>query len=320
MPFPNSSRAQYTELYVATHDTIINAGNPEMPLFNGDALLGRALNNSMKVEKQGGPVVRANIIYKDSDRGKWVRGLETLDLGEDDCETTVSVEWAKYVDPVTVSNDTIEENAGDGRIDDLVKSKMARSMASIRNKVSQALYASTQVPKLPLSLITICATGNTIGGIAQTTTDFQWAANIDGVAAQLADNDLYDMYLRCTFDNVSPDLMPCGRDLYRRIWKIMADKVQINNLTSAGNLGMGANKGIPFDEGVFFMDKNCPNGNIFYLSSEKLKLVVHRDVFFSKEGPFEQGDVLGVTFRHAIKLCLIPTSIRNLGRLFNKSA
>lgn len=319
MANPNSSRAQWNELYTATYDTLINAGKPEIPLFNGDPTLEKFLAGGMKVEKQGGPVVRANIIYADSTRGQWVRGLETLTLGEDDAETTCSIEWSKYVDPVTVSEDTLEENAGDGRIDDLVTTKLARSMSSIRNQVSQALYATSQNPLKILSLIQIITSGSTIGGIPKSTTSFNWNGNSNGDAAQLSDSMLTDMYLSCTFDNVSPDLMPCSLNMFKRIWQIYADKIHIINSVTAGNIGSNPAKGIPFGDGMFFMDKNCPAGNVFFLASPKLKFVVHRDVFFNKKGPFESGEVLGITYRHALKCCLIPLSIRNLGRLFGKT-
>ena len=198
---------------------------------------------------------------------------------------TVTYNWSRVAGSVVISDQEEDENRGQAQIFKLMKAKMDVLEESIKEKFSTYLYASgsgTDPQGLSL-LIPDDPTTGTVGNINRAnetqwrTSAYDFNGNLDSTNIEEAFDDiLMDMTLK----GDKPDVILCGRNLYRHYRTAVRDKVVINmSESNAGKKMMDLcfagvkHQGLPM-----LYDEDCPVNKAYFINSKYLRLHILRHV------------------------------------------
>jgi len=199
--------------------------------------------------------------------------------------STVTYTWSRVAGSVVISDQEEDENRGQAQIFKLMKAKMDVLEESIKEKFSTYLYASgsgTDPQGLSL-LIPDDPTTGTVGNINRAnetqwrTSAYDFNGNLDSTNIEEAFDDiLMDMTLK----GDKPDVILCGRNLYRHYRTAVRDKVVINmSESNAGKKMMDLGfSGVKHQGLPMLYDEDCPVNKAYFINSKYLRLHILRHV------------------------------------------
>lgn len=146
---------------------------------------------------------------------------------------TVTYNWSRVAGSVVISDQEEDENRGTAEIFKLMKAKIDVLEESIKEKFSAYLYGSSAGtdPNGITTLIPDDPTTGTVGNINRAnesqwrTSAYDFNGNLDSTNIEEAFDD---MLMDLTLKGDKPDLILCGRNLYRHYRTAVRDKVVIN--------------------------------------------------------------------------------------------
>jgi hypothetical protein len=210
---------------------------------------------------------------------------DTLPVGQTNEFATVAYTWSRVAGTAIISDQESDENKGDAQIFKLMKAKLDILEESIKEKFSEYLYsAGGGADPLGLaSLIPDDPTTGTLGGVnraAETqwrTSSYAFAASLDATNIEEAFDDIL---LDLTLKGEKPDVILCGRNIFRLYRAAVRDKVVLN-LSDTNNgkrmmdLGFGglAHQTIPL-----LYDEDCPVNKCYFINSKYLRLHILKGV------------------------------------------
>ena len=198
---------------------------------------------------------------------------------------TVTYNWARVGGNVVISDQEEDENRGETAIFKLVKAKMEVLEESIKEKFSVYLYGSSAGtdPNGITTLIPDTPTTGTVGNINRAT-ETQWRTssydfdgNIDSTNIEEAFDDIL---MDLTLKGDKPDLILCGRNLYRHYRTAVRDKVVINlSESNSGKKMMDLGfSGVKHQNIPMLYDEDCPVNKAYFINSKYLRLHMLRHV------------------------------------------
>jgi hypothetical protein len=198
---------------------------------------------------------------------------------------TAEYGYSRFAGTVIISDQEEDENSGSSEIFKIMKAKMEVLEESIKERFSSYLYSAGGGAD-PLGLPTLIPdnpTTGTVGAISQAT-EAQWrtsaynfAGTIDATNIEEAFDDvLLDLKLK----GEKPDVILCGRNLYRIYRQACRDKTVINiSETSNGkrmfDLGF---EGISHNGIPILYDEDCPVSKAYFINSKYLRVHILRKV------------------------------------------
>lgn len=234
---------------------------------------------------------------------------------------TVRYGWARVAGSVIISDQEIDENKGEAEIFKILKGKMQTLEETIKEKFGSFLYGAG-AGKDPNGLA-LCIpddpTAGELGGLSRTIeyTDgsgekvYPWQTM--AVSTEITPTTVEE-----TFDDIlldmkqgkesKPDLILCGKNIYRKYRKQIRDKISIlADGTFAGkkmyDLGF---EGVSFGGVTMLYDEDCPADKAYIINSTYLKMHVLKHVNMKvKElsAPWTQ-DVIGRRIVWQGQMCL----------------
>jgi hypothetical protein len=204
---------------------------------------------------------------------------DSLPLAQTNEFTTVSYTWSRVAGSVIISDQEEDENTGESMIFKLMKAKMDVLEESIKEKFSEYLYAvgGGSDPLGLASLIPDDPTTGTLGGISRAT-ETQWrtsAYDFDGgLDATNIEEAFDDILMDLTLKSDKPDLILCGRNIYRLYRAACRDKI-VMNLSDTANgkrmmdLGFG---GMSHQNIPLVYDEDCNVNKTYFINSKFLRL------------------------------------------------
>lgn len=192
---------------------------------------------------------------------------------------TVNYFWSRVAGTVIISDQEEDENKGEAQIFKLLKAKMDVLEESIKEQFSTYLYAAGggTDPLGLASLIPDDPTTGTLGGINRAT-ESQWRTSSYNFAGALNATNIEeafdDVLLDLTLKGDKPDLILCGRNIWRYYRAAVRDKVVIQ-LTDTANgkrmmdLGFG---GLSHQNIPMLYDEDCPVNKVYFINSKYLRL------------------------------------------------
>lgn len=195
---------------------------------------------------------------------------------------TVRYGWARVAGSVIISDQEIDENRGETEIFKILKGKMQVLEESIKEKFQTYLYGAG-TGKDPNGLALLVPDNpetGVVGGIDRAT-EKQWrtmSKNYSGsLTAQNIEEEFDDILLDMKQGkNEKPDLILCGRNIYKMYRKAVRDKVSIlADGTYAGkkmyDLGFD---GVSFGGITMIYDEDCPADKAYFLNTTYLRMHV----------------------------------------------
>jgi hypothetical protein len=167
-----------------------------------------------------------------------------------------------------------------------MKAKMEVLEESIKEQFSAYLYAAGggTDPLGLASLIPDDPTTGSLGGLSRAS-EPQWRTssydfNVGGIDSTNIEEALDDVLMDLTVKGEKPDIMLCGRNLYRIYRAAVRDKITIQLGESNGGkkmMDLGF-KGVSHQAVPMMYDEDCPVNKIYFINSKYLRLHILKHV------------------------------------------
>lgn len=211
---------------------------------------------------------------------------DTLPIAQTNEFSTVRYGWGRVAGSVIISEQEIDENRGATEIFKILKGKMQALEESIKEKFQTYLYGSG-TGKDPNGLA-LCIpddpTTGSLGGINRAS-ESQWQTMSKDYNGSLTSQNIEEEFDDILLDmkqgkNEKPDLILCGRNIYKMYRKAVRDKISIlADGTYAGkkmyDLGFD---GVSFGGITMIYDEDCPADKAYFINSTYLKMHVLKHV------------------------------------------
>lgn len=233
---------------------------------------GREISNPLIVGRN--PNVRSYAYY------------DELPVNQTNEFDTVRYGWSRVAGTVIISDQEIDENQGETEIFKILKGKMQVLEESIKEKFQNYLYGAG-VGKDPNGLALLVPDNPEVGvlGGIDRAVEKQWRTMSKDYAGSLTSKNIEEEFDDILLDmkqgkNEKPDLILCGRNIYKMYRKAVRDKVSIlSDGTYAGkkmyDLGFD---GVSFGGVTMIYDEDCPADKAYFLNTNYLKMHVLRHV------------------------------------------
>lgn len=210
---------------------------------------------------------------------------DTLPVAQTNEFDTVEYRWSRVAGSVIISDQEEDENRGEAAIFKLMKAKMQVLEESIKEKFSEYLYGSGAGtdPYGLSALIPDDPTTGTLGGINRVTEN-QWRTSsydFGGALDEAVIEEAFDdILMDLTMKGDKPDIILCGRNIYRAYRAAVRDKVTLP-LTETGNgkrmMDLGFT-GLSHQNVPMVYDEDCPVNKAYFINSKYLRLHILRHV------------------------------------------
>jgi len=210
---------------------------------------------------------------------------DQLPVGQTNEFTTVSYNWSRVAGTVIISDQEEDENQGEAMIFKLLKGKMDVLEMSIKEKFSEYLYAAGggTDPLGLQSLIPDDPTTGTLGNINRAN-ETQWRTSSYNFAAALNATNIEeafdDILMDLTLKGERPDVILCGRNIFRLYRAAVRDKIVLNLADTTNgkrmmDLGFG---GLSHQNIPMLYDEDCGISKVYFINSTYMRLHILRKV------------------------------------------
>ncbi len=204
---------------------------------------------------------------------------DELPLAQTNEFETVSYGWSRVAGSVIISQEEEDENQGETKIFDLVKTKMQVLEVSLQEKFSEYLYGSGagKDPNGLGNLVPDDPTTGTLGGLSRVTNEWWRNSSYDFAGAIDSSNfeqAMDDIELDMTVKKKKPDVIFMGRDLWRIGKQAIRDKFTID--VAAGQSAEKKMydlqfKGFTWGGIQIILDQDCDPDKMYWINSEFLR-------------------------------------------------
>ena len=299
MASPNSTFTEIVSTTLREHRKSI-ADN----VSNNNALLQRINRKGRMSVIDGGYEIVEPLDYAENSTYQRYSGYDTLDVSVSDVISAAKYDWKQAAVHVSASGLELRNNAGKNQLIGLAKSRMTNAMRTFKNNISSDIYSdgtsSNQIGGIQ-AIVSNDGTG-TVGGINSSTYAF-WANNVQSAAGPIQGGGavtvskstmaslMQPLWLELVRGNDKPDLIMSSNDYFTFYWNSLSDLQRYeSNHTNAVD-GFQSLKfvtaDVVFDGGTSF-GGGIPSSTMYFLNTDYLRLVVHRDANMT-EGPEQRS-------------------------------
>ena len=266
-------------------------------MTKNNALLSRLSERGNIRPLDGGSSIVEEIEYGESD-SYWYAGYDTLTFNGPQLFTAATYDWKLLAAPVGASGEEILKNSGRERVIDLVEAKLKNAVKTLKNQMSVALYSDgtgssgKQLTGLKV-LVADDPTTGTVGGINRATSGNEFWRNQAKVSANALTTstikgEMQALYLKCSRGTDRPDLIVADDSMFTLYENSLVEQMRFTNnrLADAGFMNLkykGAD--VIYDGGI---GGACPQGHMYFLNTNYLRLRPHKDRQFKMIGERER--------------------------------
>lgn len=256
-----------------------------MASIKSNALMAWAFSNNRVEYENGGHDITNPLVVGRNPNVTSYQYYDPLPVAQTNEFDTVRYTWSRVAGSVIISDQEEDENRGESVIFKLMKAKMETLEESIKEKFSEYLYgAGAGTDPLGLSaLIPDDPTTGTLGEINRAT-ESQWRTSAYDFAGNLDEANIEeafdDIIMDLTLKGDKPDIILCGRNIYRLYRAAVRDKTVLNlgearnarRMVDLGFVGV-AHQNIPMT-----YDEDCGVNKCYFINSKYLRLHMLRHV------------------------------------------
>jgi hypothetical protein len=250
-----------------------------MASIRSNAFMAWAFSSGRVETEDGGYQINNPLIVGRNPNVAAYQYYDTLPITPTNEFTTVEYFWSRVAGTVIISDQEEDENKGEAQIFKLMKAKLEVLEESIKEKFSSYLYAAGGGldPIGLASLIPDDPTSGTLGGINRAT-ETQWRTSAYDFAGALNSTNIEeafdDVLLDLTLKGERPDLILCGRNIWRHYRAAVRDKVVLNlSDTSNGKRMIDLGFEVTKHNGIDMLyDEDCGNNRVYFINSKYLRL------------------------------------------------
>jgi hypothetical protein len=284
MPSPNSV---FTELVSTTFRK--HRKEVKDNVSNHNALVRRIYDKGNYRREDGGLTIACPLDYQANGTYQRYSDWDVLNISQSDVISAAEFQWRQIAINVVASGRELRINSGESKIINLAKARIKNAIRTFKNNFSSDMYSdgtlSNQINGLQ-ALIADAGTG-TVGGIDSSTWTF-WQNKVQSAAAPLQGGGavtvsattiegqiMLPLYLELTRGDDQPDLIVASNDWYSffESSQVSIKRYVDENMVKAGLDNIRYKKAtVVFDGG-----SGIPAAHMYFVNTDYLELVVHRD-------------------------------------------
>lgn len=240
-------------------------------IFNSNPLVQRLKKKSYE-KLDGGTSILVPLNYAQVTASGWYTGADTLSTTDNDVITAAEYSWKQIYANITILRSDELKNSGDSQILSLVKNKTKLAEKTIIDSFGTGVFSNATDPKSIVGLRQIVATGNTVGGISQSTNSW-WQGTVDSTTTTLTMGALQTQYNLATIGSDKPTVGVTTRSLYNSYYSLLQPQQRFTDSETVN----GGFSSIMFNGIPVIADSHCPSSNLFLLNENYLHLFAHKD-------------------------------------------
>ncbi len=233
-----------------------------------------------KRTEDGGASLIVPLMSGKNTTAAWYSGYGTIDTTPQEGMLAAQFKWTQLADSVTISGIEVRQNTESHRLINLLKSRTLQAETGLIDKMSQALWSTTQVTNAITPLDILVATTGTVGDIASSGNAFwQATSTASGSFAAQGISDMRTLYntLSKYRANDHPDLVVATQTIYESYENATQAQLRYTD-TKLADAGF---EQLKFKGATFFFDENAIANELFMLNSKYLELVADKEVNFT---------------------------------------
>ena len=284
-------------------------------IFTGVPVIKRLIKKNKKTY-QGGASIIMPLMYAKNGNAKWYSRYDTLDLTPSEMMTSCQAKWKQLAGVVSLSGLDIRVNQGKEALIKLLEAEIKNTELTLIDKLGSAIFAATQDALAIQTLVTLVDATSSIADINSTTYSWwQSTATASGAFAAQGLTDMRTLYNTLSKYNRSdtPDMLVTTQTVF----EYYENKLDIiHRIVDTKNADLGfPEDAIQFKGAKMIWDENCNSGVMYFLNSNHIELVTHRDADFSN-GPFIPSITQDAKVSHILwQGELVTDERRKLGKL-----
>lgn len=256
-----------------------------MASIKSNALMAWAFaTNRVEYEDGGHNITNPLLTGRNPNIGSY-EYYNTVPVGQTDEFSKITYTWSRVAGTVIISDQEQDENKGEAAVTKILDGKMQVLEESMKEKFSEYLYgAGSGTDPLGLAaLIPDDPTTGTLGGINRAT-ETQWRTSSydfdGGVTAANIEEVFDDILLDLTVKGQKPDIILCGRNIYRLYRAAVRDKVMIplNDTKNGGRMVDLGFAGVSHQNIPLVYDEDCGVNQCYFINADYLKLHILKHV------------------------------------------
>lgn len=251
-----------------------------------NAFYAYAMSKDMVEYEDGGDDITNPLITGRNPNVKSYSYYDELPVAQTNEFNTVKYGWARMAGSVIISDQEQDENQGKQQIFKLLKGKMMALEESIKEFFQTKLYGAGtgKDPNGLALLIPDNPETGTVGGIDRATNDY-WRTMVADHTGTVTSENIEEIFDDIFMDmkqgkNEKPDLILCGRNIYKAYRKAVRDKISIlsdGNVNSKKMYDLGFD-GVSFGGVTMIFDENCPEDKAYFINTTYLRMHVLKHV------------------------------------------
>lgn len=281
----------FTELVATTWRN--HAKDVKDNVSRNNALYNRIVTKGQVRTEDGGLTIAQPLDYNANGTYQRYSGYDVLNIQQSDVITAAEYQWRQIALNVVASGLELRTNSGSNAIVKLAKARIKNAMRTFKNNFSYDLYADGTLPNQIGGLQAIVADSGTgtIGGIDSSAWTF-WQNAVQSAAAPLQGGGalmvspttietgiMLPLWLNQVRGDDKPDLIVASNDWFSFFEASQVSLKRYTN-TEQGDAGFTSLKYKTADV-IFDGGSGIPNAHMYFLNSDYLELVVHKDANLS---------------------------------------
>lgn len=253
-----------------------------------NALLRRVYEKGNYRKEDGGLTIVAPLDYNSNSTYQRYSDWDVLNISASDVISAAEYQWRQVAINVIASGRELRINSGESRIINLAKARLKNAIRTFKNNFSVDMYSdgtlTNQINGLQ-ALVADTGTG-TVGGIPSATFPF-WQNVVQSAAAPLQggaaitpgastiESIFLPLWLQLTRGDDKPDLIVISND-----WFTFYEQSQTSlKMYTSAKTAQGGFESLKYKSAdvVFDGGSGIPVSHAYFLNTEYLELVVHRD-------------------------------------------
>lgn len=295
----------FTELVATTWRN--HAKDVKDNISRNNALYNRMTSKGQIRTEDGGLTITQPLDYNSNGTYQRYSGYDVLNIQQSDVITAAEYQWRQIAINVVASGLELRTNSGSNAIVKLSKARIKNAMRTFKNNFSSDLYGDGTLPNQigGLQALVADAGTGTIGGIDSSAWSF-WqnavqsaAAPLQGGAAVTVSSTTIEtsimlpLWLNQVRGDDKPDLIVASNDWFSFY---EASQVSIKRYTSADE-AQGGFTSLKYKTADVIFDggSGIPAAHMYFLNTDYLELVVHKDANLSVQDdmkPYNQDAVV----------------------------
>lgn len=257
-------------------------------IHNSHALFFMLKQKGSIKEEAGGERIVVPLMYGRNDTAGSYSGYDQLDTTPQVGIDSAEFNWKQYAASITISGEEERKNAGSKtRIINLLEAKVKQAEMSLREQLVTGLFSdgTGNSSKDLTGLVAMVGNSGTYGAINSSTYTW-WQSTLD-----TSSNAITVAEMRTLFNSASlggkdhPDLICTTQTIYETYESLLTGTTGTMWSQDTKKLGDAGFQALEFKGVPVIWDEQCNSGVMYFLNTNHMKLVVHKDANFSVE-PF----------------------------------